>query len=461
MCPSHAQISNEIIRYIIRFSPEVACSLGGVSLKLARIVGSLAQPAVAGIFAHYTTGHSIVGRHIQRIQQSCMFWSLRTDSLMLTCVRIHSSIGRQLQLLGGSCSAGAILSLQEVIRCDQEIETLQNTNLRKIWNPVQKAIRCEIWGRDFPADLPDLDAPANDIRTWMHNNTPLLQRLNWLNLSKLDLTCIPLELGLCTGLQTLNLFDNRLYFLPEGLFQKLTALQFLNLSHNQLVIVPVREFQGLTGLNELGLCNNPQLLVSWQSTREEPELMLEGKLMMREFFTYQCQSPFAQFYQDVAKGVSPDALRLSFSGLPDTIKNAIYWTVWDEAGRPTGDFQWGEHHAFDDLRRFYGVLKRYVRDCFKGLPDHQKENVYSAVHALAASKTRGVNLLPNMNDYHRMGPGLSMDNVEAMGRRTDLGVNSYPVRNGCNDRERLKDWGTLYAFRNILRLIDAMEQQKS
>ena len=134
---------------------------------------------------------------------------------------------------------------------------------------------------------------------------------------------------------------------------------------------------------------------------------------MRAFFNYTCQSPFAQLYQLAAGGGSPEAVRESFSGLPDNIKNAIYGTVWVEAGRPnTSDPQWGEHHTFDAMPIFYGALKRYVRESFGGLSSDQKNAVYGHVSHLARGEGSDVVSVPG--------------------------------------------WGRRHAFDNILRLIDAM-----
>ncbi len=75
-----------------------------------------------------------------------------------------------------------------------------------------------------------------------------------LDLSKLGLTQIPVELGQLTNLQRLNLSFNKLTQVPVELCQ-LTKLQTLDLSNNQLTQVPV-ELSQLTKLQTLRLGDN-------------------------------------------------------------------------------------------------------------------------------------------------------------------------------------------------------------
>jgi hypothetical protein len=71
------------------------------------------------------------------------------------------------------------------------------------------------------------------------------------------------------------------------------------------------------------------------------------------------------------------------------------------------------------MQRFYGALKRYVRESFEGLDETQKNGVYGRVYELARTQ-RGAQ------------------------------VQNFAISN----------WGEVHAFDNILRLIDAMLQQE-
>jgi carboxypeptidase N regulatory subunit len=129
----------------------------------------------------------------------------------------------------------------------------QNVNLERIWNPVREQI-LEI--RPQPAGVPGTDAPAQEIRTWMHASQMLLRQISWLHLTDLELTAVPMEIGLCTGLVELMLHDNLLISLPEGLFQNLRELRTLSLCNNELIFLPGKLFSGLNNLQLLALHEN-------------------------------------------------------------------------------------------------------------------------------------------------------------------------------------------------------------
>jgi hypothetical protein len=346
-------------------------------------------------------------------------------------------------------------------------------------------------------------------------NHPLLQRMTTLKLDRLELTCIPKEISLCTGLQQLSFADNQLATLPEGAFQGLTALQTLNLEHNalhsvpgnlfqgmpclqrlflhhtRLALIPEGFFQGLTALRSLHLCCNPltslpdgifrglpalqrlslggsQLatlpegvfqgltaldllslennrfvslpenvfqgltnlrvlyldrnrLVSlpkglfqglpalrwislynnqldtlpeglfqapnlhWISLYGNPQLLIPWKELpmhtnniafretMHLFFSYACRSHFARVYQLAAGGAPPEVVKELFVRVPEITRNALFYRIWEEAGRPsTNDSQWGETHVFDDMRLFNRALRGYVLESIEdsGISDN-------------------------------------------------------------------------------------------
>ena len=138
--------------------------------------------------------------------------------------------------------------------------------------------------------------------------------------------------------------------------------------------------------------------------------------MIRDFFNYECQSSFAGFYQFAAGNSSAEAVRESFSGLSDSIKNALFQCVWRETGTSaTFDRQWGESHAFDDMQIFYRALEKFVLRSFQGLTRDEKNVVYGHVCQLAQRETQ-----TKAVDFSDPG------------------------------------WGKDHAFDNVLRLIDAM-----
>jgi hypothetical protein len=210
--------------------------------------------------------------------------------------------------LGAICP-NTLLAPQEVASFNVETQRTQDDNLQTVWSRMHAVFQA---GAHPPADLPAAGAPAQEIRTWMRAeaNQALLQGIHELNLSSLDLTCLPEEIGLCTALQTLDLSDNRLVSLPEGIFRGMTALQRLVLYGNPRLLVSYKD---------LSLENNREFLNAFD-----------------EFFNYQCQSPLARVYQLAAGANSLEAVRDPFLALPNGIKNDIYGKIWMEAGSPMG-----------------------------------------------------------------------------------------------------------------------------
>jgi len=96
---------------------------------------------------------------------------------------------------------------------------------------------------------------ANVIRTWMmKDHQQIADHMITLNLSDLDLTTLPKEIGQLVNLQRLDLNNNQLATLPEEIGQ-LVNLQRLNLNNNQLATLP-KEIGQLVNLQELDLNNN-------------------------------------------------------------------------------------------------------------------------------------------------------------------------------------------------------------
>ena len=95
---------------------------------------------------------------------------------------------------------------------------------------------------------------AATIRSWMNNNPLLLCQVTSLDLSNLNLTTLPKEIGRLTSLQALSLTNNQLSTLPKEIYQ-LGNLQGLFLSDNMLSALP-KEIGQLPSLQWLSLSNN-------------------------------------------------------------------------------------------------------------------------------------------------------------------------------------------------------------
>lgn len=259
-----------------------------------------------------------------------------------------------------------------------------------------------------------------------------LEGLEQLRIGNNQLTSLPAGLFQGLGaLQLLYLHDNQLTSLPEGLFQGLGALHLLYLHSNQLTSLPEGLFQGLGDLRTLFINNNllsslPSRLFHGLAKLGEVQLSGNSQLSynglptvsafnrIHEFFNYRCSTPLSGFYQLAALSNSVEAVKEAFSQLGTPLKNALFGRVWVVAGCPnTCDWQWGEHHTFDQMPVFYGALRSYVMDTFERLSPEEKNNVYYHVYRLA--KSEGIDKMdshPKWGEIHAMGNILRL--IEAM-----------------------------------------------
>ncbi|MGE3535080.1 MAG: leucine-rich repeat domain-containing protein [Parachlamydiales bacterium] len=143
-------------------------------------------------------------------------------------------------------------SLQERLR-----EHYENAALETIWNAC---LHRQFHDQGAFAQEPP-PSGHQAIREWLNNpiNQPRIQQITQfepagLGLINLGLRALPPEIGLFTGLISLNFSENQLSFLPDS-FGSLQALKWLNLSQNQLSFLP-DSFVSLKTLNELYLNQN-------------------------------------------------------------------------------------------------------------------------------------------------------------------------------------------------------------
>lgn len=303
---------------------------------------------------------------------------------------------------------------------------IQNENLQKCWGPIHQALYTTNprW-----EGVPGAHAPAHAIRTWMHANPSLLQGITSLSLSSLNLTCVPKEISLMTGLQGLFLSNNQLISLPPDLFHGMTRLQSLSLDNNQLTALPQGLFDGLSGLLALNLSHNqlctlppglfkrlPQLrilnLESNQLTAlprglfyglnkleqlllyRNPHLLMSCSDfavwgnhitfpgLMEDFFDYKCKSPLAKFYQLAAGNSTTAVVKEAFDHLDAKTKSALLKTpnpifrlASIETDRPDAD-------ARQHVRTLNGALKQYVMTSYAEMTGDQKDVVCERLNVL-------------------------------------------------------------------------------
>ncbi len=182
---------------------------------------------------------------------NCIVFSISTQpNISLNSIgdisHTQQSMIKQVKALGIPCP-NKHLVLEDIPRLDQALEDL---NLQKIWGPISLQFLSAV------GKTPTLNAPAQVIRHWMNKNKNHLQDIDKLDLSDLNLTTIPREITLLTGLQELFLHCNKITVLPQGIFAGLKKLQLLHLDYNQITVLPQGIFAGLHQLQKLALTNN-------------------------------------------------------------------------------------------------------------------------------------------------------------------------------------------------------------
>jgi Leucine-rich repeat (LRR) protein len=140
------------------------------------------------------------------------------------------------------------ISHKKVLKAAEELRSLiVDDNLQEIWVKIRENL--------IGNNIPNENASAQDIRTWLnnHENQEAINGITELDLSRVGLTILPPEIGNLTALKRLNLIYNQLTTLPETI--GLTALENLNLQNNKLELLP-ETIGKLTALKELYLQNN-------------------------------------------------------------------------------------------------------------------------------------------------------------------------------------------------------------
>jgi hypothetical protein len=168
-------------------------------------------------------------------------------------IQFHLSIPVAIRSLGVSakqCSS-KILSATEIARFNDVTQEVHNTSLQTVW----RIIHPQINAHPEPEEIPGVDAQAGEIRNWMPAHQSLLQTLRNLDLRRVNLGCVPLEIGLCTKLQMFTSNHNPVSALPEELFSGLVDLRYLNFWSNPLQSLPERLFEGLNHLCVLSFYN--------------------------------------------------------------------------------------------------------------------------------------------------------------------------------------------------------------
>ncbi|MEI6242931.1 MAG: leucine-rich repeat domain-containing protein [Chlamydiota bacterium] len=137
----------------------------------------------------------------------------------------------------------------------QTEQFLKDKNLLLFITHIQANFPTLNMGR-IRAENYSLHTQAEAVRTWLRANSETVRAITHLFLSETNLTQIPAEISLFTGLTHLDLENNAIKHIPANIFQGLIHLQWLYLNNNQIQVLPPTLFQGLIQLQWLYLNNN-------------------------------------------------------------------------------------------------------------------------------------------------------------------------------------------------------------
>jgi hypothetical protein len=225
----------------------------------------------------------------------------------------------------------------------------------------------------------------------------------------------PLNAAALNEITSLRVYGLNLGVFPDEL-TKLTQLVNLNLSGNQLTSVP--ESLGGLDVTEFQLANNPLMFIPDKVLHSDTFLISNNPVIVcfKNELAFPCALPLAILYQAIIKKKEEAEIKALFTTVPDEQKKLIFEMVWINAGRPeTEDGQWGEHHVFDDMPRFYLSVRRAIPAQLVRLPEDRKREVYRNISRLASYRhSEDIYRLPD-NPKHaedeQWGQGHALDHL--------------------------------------------------
>lgn len=254
-------------------------------------------------------------------------------------------------------------------------------------------------------NLKYLDLSNNNI-THVSGKIGHLTKLEVLDLKKNQIETLPEEVGKLVNLRRVYLSKNKLTCFPKE-FCELNELKVVNLDYNQITILP-KEFNHFFSLKFFNINHNPLLFICDQIKYKTVSSCVD---LNNNFLNYRCQSSFAKFVRNLAYNKNLNEIRAEFSELKKKDQNLICEMVCQLSVIDTPmTLIWGVSHVFDDLQRLHYAIRKSICTKFERQSWIGKINVYKRVYELA----------------------------------------------GCPKTHDAMEWGKRNAFKNVLRLIDAM-----
>ena len=249
----------------------------------------------------------------------------------------------------------------------------------------------------------------NNQITLLPNAICALAQLRVLYLNNNDLGSLPDKFTDLTLLRDLRLDHNKLRRLPAA-FEALTQLQFLHLYKNQLDSLP-DSIAALPRLQTLVLQDGPPLMFIPDGVLNSNLSCISGNSTVKNYrqeLAHQSTSSLAKLYQSIMNRKSVAEIKILFSSLSKADKKLIFKSIRLCAGSPqVSDQNWGEHHVFDDMSRFYLSVGASVRMKWNGLPQDQKKQVYEQLFHISNVTNADMKLNTALNNMPLIADGMA------------------------------------------------------
>ena len=218
-----------------------------------------------------------------------------------------------------------------------------------------------------------------------------LSQLEVLQLRRNALTSLPVTFTQLTRLADIILEHNKLTSLPDSL-DILTQLRELRLFGNNLITLP--DSLGNLNLDRLDVRNNkfmflPESIINSQKSAIKSD---EDIIKFKTALQYPSTSYLGQLLQLIMQRKEQEQIKAFFySSVSEFAQDRIliFEMGWVAAERPNIELlQWGEHHAFEDMTRFYFAVRQAISTKLNRLPKDRKNQVYENIPLLDKSIER-------------------------------------------------------------------------
>ncbi len=350
----------------------------------------------------------------------------------------------------------------------EEMHRGLDSSLEAIWTCIEQQI-------DFNGSPPPTDLKS--IRTWLNApaNARTIARIAQLDLSRMNLTVLPTQIGRLSQLKWLNLSYNHLTSLPVTI-GRLSQLIKLNLSQNQLRRLP-KEIGRLSSLTQLYLQSNnltsiPKEIgrLSWLTL-----LCLQHNNLTSIPKEIGCLSDLMEFYcsSNRLTHLPPEIGNLSQLRDLQLDDNLLLFTL-------KKDFQQvGDHHNFNfqKMADKFSACSNYtcrtplaslcllihlgkedhlLKSAFELLSDEMRQRIREAWTAISSSSQAEATIFSDRGSLVQAVITALQGKWQSLSKEQRYQT-YHQVALLAGQPEKNTSWGKTHAEENMIRLIDAME----